>query len=126
MTKYIAYKGSALTIEWYYNANDKSQALEYFQCLDEAAQDSTIALFAFMADRGKIMNKTKFRNEGNSIYAFKPKAHRFLSFFVAGKKIIITNAFVKKQSKIPANEKIKALKYKFDYETRTKKGTYYD
>ena len=114
------------TVEWYYGANGKSQAFEYFQQLDEHVQDSAINLFAFIAEMGKIMNKTKFRNEGDSIYAFKPKAHRFLAFFFVGKKILVTNGFVKKQDKLPANEKKRALRYKSDYEVRVKQGTYYD
>ena len=50
-----------------------------------------------MAEIGKILNITKFRHEGDGIYAFKPKPDRFLCFFYAGKKIIITNVFKKKK-----------------------------
>ncbi len=39
--------------------------------------------------------------------------------------MIITNAFTKKQDKLPADEKSKALKRKDDYEQRVKKGRYY-
>lgn len=59
-------------------------------------------------------------------YAFKPKPDRFLCFFYAGKKIILTNAFRKKQPKLPKNEKTRAMRLKNDYETRVKKGKYYD
>ena len=79
-----------------------------------------------MAEMGEIKNKTKFRNEGNGVYAFKSKSHRFLSFFFIGKKIIISNAFEKKQDKIPVNEKKKTLKCKIDYKERVKQGAYYD
>ncbi|MFH1831558.1 MAG: type II toxin-antitoxin system RelE/ParE family toxin [bacterium] len=126
MKEFIAYKGSKFIIEWYYNTNEKSQAFEYFQNLDDAFQDKMINLFALMAEIGLIKDKTKFRNEGDGIYAFKSRTHRFLSFFFIGKKIIITNAFNKKQDKLPINEKAKALKYKSDYEIRIKKGAYYD
>jgi len=126
MKEFIAYRGSKFTIEWYYGATGKSQAFEYFQKLDADDQDSTINLFVLMAEIGEIKNKTKFRNEGNGVYAFKSKGHRFLSFFFIGKKIIISNAFEKKQDKLPTSEKNKSLKCKADYEERVKQGTYYD
>jgi hypothetical protein len=48
-----------------------------------------------MGDLGKIFDITKFRNEGDQIFAFKPQPDRYLCFFVVGKKILITNGFEK-------------------------------
>ena len=79
-----------------------------------------------MGDRGIIHNTTKFRNEGDGVYAFKPQPDRFLCFFYKGKKIVVTNAFVKKQDKLPVAEKEKALIRKQSYEKRVEEGTYYD
>jgi len=62
---------------------------------------------------------------GDKVYALKPKPHRFLSFFFAGRKIIITNAFMKKKDKLPPGEKARALKCMQDYEQRLKAGIYY-
>jgi hypothetical protein len=70
-----------------------------------------------------LRNLTKLRNEGDGIYAFKPQSDRFLCFFVTGKRVIITNAFEKKQDKLPPNEKAMAKK---DYEKRVCEGTYYE
>ena len=126
MREFIAYDGSEFTIEWHYNAGGKSQALEYFLDLVNERQDRVLKLFKTMGDRGIIHNITKFRNEGNSIFTFKPKPDRFLCFFCKGKKIIITNAFEKKQDKLPPTEKEKALSKKQDYEKRVKEGTYYE
>lgn len=78
-----------------------------------------------MGDVGKINDKTKFNNEGDKIYAFKPQPERFLCFFVKGKKIIVTNAFKKKTQKLPKDEKEKALKYKTEYEKRRNEERYY-
>lgn len=79
-----------------------------------------------MAKIGKILNITKFRHEGDGIYAFKPKPDRFLCFFYSGKKIIITNAFAKKQDKLSPIEKKRALSYQKDYKDRVEEGIYYD
>jgi phage-related protein len=43
---------------------------------------------------------------------------RVLYFFVIGKKIVLTNGFVKKKQKTPRVEKELAKKYKIDYERR--------
>ena len=67
-------------------------------------------LFKRIGDFSKISNITKFRNEGEKIFPFKPQPDRFLSFFYVGKKILVTNGFRKKTQKLPKNEKNLALK----------------
>jgi len=121
----VAYKGVKFTIEWYFDEKEKSDVLHYFNGLTEALQVKTLALFKRFAEVGEIKDRTKFNFEGDALYAFKPLPHRFLCFFVKGKKVIITNAFLKKTDKLPKNEKERALKRREDYEKRFKKGTYY-
>ena len=43
---------------------------------------------------------------------------RVLYFFVVGKKVILTNGFVKKTQKTPESEITLAKKYRADYEAR--------
>jgi len=69
---------------------------------------------------------TKFRNEGDGIYAFKLQPDRLSCFFFKGHKIIVTNAFEKQQDKLPVPEKRKALACKAQYEIPLTEGTYYD
>ena len=127
MPDYIAYQGDEYRIEFYYDENGKSQSRDYMMEKFIGADAKKFQhLLVVMGDTGKIRNKEKFRNEGDKIYAFKPQPHRFLCFFFKGEKIIITNAFMKKQQKLPASEKSRALKFKQDYESRIKKGTYYE
>lgn len=124
--EYIAYAGEKYTIEWYYNSRGKCIALEYYQALPVKERINVLQLFKRMGDAGEIKDTTKFNNEGDRLYAFKPKPDGFLCFFYVGKKIIVTNAFRKKQQKLPNTEKDRALKLKRDYETRIKKGDYYE
>ncbi len=124
--EYIVYKGDFYTIEWYFSKDGKSQAFEYFQKLNKDQQKKLLYLIKRIGDFGKISDKTKFINENDGIYAFKPQPDRFLSFFTSGKKIIITNAFAKKTQKIPKNEKELALKSKNDYILRLQEGKYYE
>jgi len=85
-----------------------------------------LKLFKRLGDSGEIKNKTKFRYEGHCVYAFKPQPERFLCFFFEGRKVIVTNAFRKKQDKLPKGEKEKAIKFRKDYIQRIKNGDYYE
>lgn len=122
----LVYEGESFTIEWYYSADDKSQPHDFYQELDADRRIQLLKLLKHMGDFGLIRNKTKFRNEGDKIYAFKPKPDRFMCFFTKGKKIIITNAFTKKSNKLAKKEKNTALGHRNDYLDRIEKGTYYE
>ncbi|PJZ28767.1 type II toxin-antitoxin system RelE/ParE family toxin [Leptospira kmetyi] len=126
MPEYTVYQGASFKVEWYFDSNLKSASLEFFEELSIAEQDDFLVLVKKMADTGKIFNEQKFRNEGDKIFAFKPKPNRFLCFFTVGKKIIVTNGFPKRQDKLPANEKARAVAFRKDYLERMKAGTYYE
>ncbi|RMG30714.1 MAG: type II toxin-antitoxin system RelE/ParE family toxin [Bacteroidetes bacterium] len=126
MQEYVAYKGRVFQIEWYFAENGKSQPLEYAEGLSQKDRVKLATLLRLMGDIGKIRGQDKFRNEGDQIYAFKPQPHRFLCFFMKGKKIIITNAFHKKQQKIPKSEKERAIRARNDYLKRVDEHTYYE
>lgn len=125
-SKYIIYEGPEYTIEWYYTEEGKVPGLDYFNGLDKRNKVDAFRLFKLMAEEGKILNITKFRHEGDGIYAFKPKPHRFLCFFFIGKRIIVTNGFEKKRDDLPKNEKDKALRCQRDYKIRNEKEEYYE
>jgi len=126
MKEYIAYSGEVFTIEWYFDSTGSSDVLDYFNEQSNIQKRKLLMLFKRMGDFGKISDITKFRNEGEQIFAFKTQPDRYLSFFHSGKKIIVTNAFVKKSDKLPKREKDKSLARKLDYEQRTNGGSYYE
>ena len=126
MKEVVAYEGACFRIEWFYNELGESQALEYFNGLNDVQKRKVLMLFKRMGDFGKISDTTKFRNEGDKIFAFKPQPDRFLSFFYVGKKIIVTNAFRKKSQKIPEEEKLRALFDMQNYNERVLKDSYYE
>lgn len=125
MKKFLLYQGESFRLEWYWDEAGYSQPLEYFELLDDVQKIKAISLFMRMGDTGKIFDKTKFRNEGDKIFAFKPMPDRFLSFFSIGKLIVVTNAFVKKSDKLPKEEKERALRNMKDFKRRIANGTYY-
>jgi hypothetical protein len=91
--EFVAYQGEFYTIEWFFDQKGTSQALEYFYAMNASQKRKLLMLFKRMGDFGRISDKTKFRNEDDGIYAFKPQPDRFLSFFTVDKKIIVTEAF---------------------------------
>lgn len=122
----VIYSGSQFVIEWYFDERGESPAKAYYHRLPVERQVKFIKLARLMGEVGKIFDTTKFRNEGDQIYAFKPQPDRYLCFFIVGRKIIVTNAFEKKSQKLPAKEKERALRAKQDFERRIKKGNYYE
>lgn len=103
MNSKIAFKGSKFIIEWYEDHKGYSQAFEYFNESSESQQDKLLALFRYMAENGKIFDETKFRNEGDGLYVFKPK----------------------KSQKMPTREKERALTAYKNYIKRVLEGVYY-
>ena len=124
--EHVAYWGKAFIIEWYFDDQNHSDVLQYYGSLSVHERIQLLKLFKRMGDAGEIRDKTKFRFEGEKIYAFKPQPDRFLCFFSEGKKIIVTNGFRKKQEKLPLKEKENALKKRNSYLNRVQTGDYYD
>lgn len=126
MIERVAYQWSVFCIEWYFDEKGRSQALDYFLNQPKEMQRKLLNLLRLMGDHGRIFDETKFRNEGDAIYAFKPQPDRYLCFFYKGKKIVLTNAFAKKSTKLPSGEKSQALKAYQSYEERVREGNYYE
>jgi phage-related protein len=116
------YIGLLFTIEWYYDQKGHSQAYDYFMKISQEQKRKFLILVKKMGDFGKIYDQTKFTYEGDKIYAFKPQPDRYLTFFTKDKRIIVTNAFLKKTRKIPKNEKELALKKMNEYNSRVPGG----
>ncbi|MGV7927917.1 MAG: type II toxin-antitoxin system RelE/ParE family toxin [Spirochaetota bacterium] len=119
------YIGNYFIIEWYYNEKGDSQAYEYFLTLSDAQKRKLFLLVKRIGDYGKIHDITKFRYEGDNIFALKPQPDRFLSFFVKDKKLIITSGYKKKSKKLPIKEMENAIYCRTQYYKRLAEGTYY-
>ena len=75
-TNCVIYVGECFTVEWYYEESGYSQAYEYFLTTSDIQKRKFLILVKRIADFGKIFDVTKFRNEGDNIYAFKPQSDR--------------------------------------------------
>ncbi|MDO8747860.1 MAG: type II toxin-antitoxin system RelE/ParE family toxin [Candidatus Omnitrophota bacterium] len=125
--EYIFYQGEKFQIEFYFTETGKMPAKEY---LEEVALDVKVklaALVKYIAEQGKIFDITKFRavDSQEKIYEFKPWQYRFFNFFYEGRKIIITNGYMKKSQKVNRKDLERARDIKKDYTYRVKGGNYY-
>ncbi|WP_253721589.1 hypothetical protein [Treponema sp. OMZ 787] len=77
----LIYEGVFFRIEWFYDRAGYSQAFEYFKKTSPSQKRKFLLLVKKIGDFGKIFDKTKFRYEGDEIYAFKPQPDRYLCFF---------------------------------------------
>jgi predicted DNA-binding WGR domain protein len=100
----VAYEGSCFVINWGIGMNGQCQARDYYEAMSEVDRAKTMALFARMAEVGKIYDTTKFNHETKSLYVFKPQPHRFFCFFLRGRRIFIISAYQKQGDKAPLRE----------------------
>jgi len=126
--EYIFYQGEKFQVEFYFTAAGKMPARE---CLEDMALDIKVklaVLVRYIAEQGKIFDITKFRvvDSKEKIYEFKPLQYRFFNFFHEGRKIIITNGYMKKSQKVSKKDLERARGIKKDYTYRVKGGIYYE
>lgn len=108
MKQRIAYEGSEFTIEWYFDEKGRSQALDYFKDQPKDKQRKLLNLFRLMGEQGKIFDETKFRNEGDGIYAFKPQP---IAIYVFQREEDYYNkCFYQKNAKTPYKRKRACIK----------------
>jgi phage-related protein len=121
-TSKLVYQGAVLRIEFYVSLSGEVPAEEWLESQAEARQQKFGALFAWMADQGKIWNERKFKHltGSNQIFEFKVEDGRVLCFFLVGKRILLTHGFSKKGEKTPKGEIERAEAIKNDFLNREK------
>ena len=110
------------TIEFYTTENGKTPIMDFIFTLSEKLQAKVLRNLALLEVNGPTLKMPHSKHIRNGIYELRTKESsnitRILYFFYVGRKIILTNGFVKKTQKTPKNEIDLAQKYKTDYERR--------
>ena len=75
----LIYEGEFYKVEWYFDDKGISQAYEYFLKASAVQKRKFLILVKKLADFGTIYDKTKFRNEGDDIFAFSSQERRLSS-----------------------------------------------
>ena len=107
------------TVEFFEKEDGTFPAEEFILAQDLKMRAKIFRMVELLELKGNDLREPYSKKIAEDIYELRVKQGtditRILYFFVAGKKIILTNGFVKKSDKTPKNEIEKAIKYKEEY-----------
>lgn len=109
-------------VEYYEKSDGTYPAEEFILSQDIKMQTKIFRLLELLELKGNELREPYSKSLSDGIFEIRAiqgnNITRVLYFFVAGKKIILTNGFVKKTQKTPDSEITLAKKYRADYELR--------
>ena len=110
------------SVEYYEKEDGTYPAEEFILSQDKKMQAKLFMALEFLEEKGPLLREPYSKSLGDGIFEVRAKQgsdiSRVLYFFVVGKRIILTNGFVKKTQKTPTNEIERAKRYRKDYQTR--------
>lgn len=112
----------AYAVEYFERLDGSRPAEEFILEQDFKMQAKLFMALEFLEERGPMLREPFSKPLGEGIFEIRAKQgsdiSRVLYFFVVGKKVILTNGFVKKTQKTPSREIEKAKKYRAEYLNR--------
>ena len=110
------------TVEYFELPDGSRPAEEFILEQDFKMQAKLFMALEFLEERGPTLREPFSKSLGDGIFEIRAKQgsdiSRVLYFFIVGKKVILTNGFVKKTQKTPAREIDKAKRYRAEYQSR--------
>ncbi len=110
------------TVEYYEKSDGSLPAEEFILSQDVKMRAKLFMALELLEMKGPNLREPYSKPLGDGIFEVRARQgsdiSRVLYFFVIGKKIILTNGFVKKTQKTPAREIEKAKRYREDYQSR--------
>lgn len=112
-------------VQFYENENGQRPVEEFVSNLDEKMQAKFVGLLEVLEEKGPTLREPYSKHLKDGIFEIRCQVgnnlSRVLYFFYYGKKIILTNGFVKKTQKTPASELRLAKKRRSEYLERMRK-----
>lgn len=109
-------------MEYYEQEDGTRPAEEFILAQDKKMQAKLFLVLEFLEAKGPALREPYSKALGDGIFEVRAKQgtdiSRVLYFFVVGRKIILTNGFVKKTQKTPPREIDRAKRYRADYQKR--------
>jgi len=109
-------------VEYYELENGTRPAEEFILNQDVKMRAKLLTMLEFLEEKGPELREPYSKSLGDGIFELRAKQAsditRVLYFFVVGKKVILTNGFVKKTSKTPPAEIERSKRYRADYQRR--------
>ena len=110
------------SVEYYEREDGSKPAEEFILSQNNKMQAKLFMTLEFLEERGPALREPYSKPLGDGIFEVRAKVgsdiSRVLYFFVIGKRIILTNGFVKKTQKTPSSEIERAKRYRADYHSR--------
>ena len=107
------------SVEYYEKKDGSKPAEEFILSQDNKMKAKIMAILDFLAEKGPALREPYSKHLEDGIFEVRAKQgsdiSRVLYFFVIGKRVILTNGFVKKAQKTPPSEIKKSKKYREDY-----------
>ncbi len=107
----------------FYDKSDGTEpAKEFLDSLNVKMRAKMVREIELLAVNGPELREPYSKAIGDGIFELRAKMgsdiSRVLHFFFIGRKIILTNGFIKKSNRTPPGEKDKAIKYRAEYMSR--------
>lgn len=113
-------------VEYYEKSDGSRPAEEFILAQDKKMQAKIFSVLTFLESEGPKLREPYSKSLGDGIFEVRAKQgsdiSRVLYFFVVGRKIILTNGFIKKTQKTPQGEIDKAKRYRIDYQQKQNFG----
>ncbi len=112
----------AYEVEYYERENGERPAETFILSQDKKMQAKIFMVLELLEEMGPMLREPFSKPLGDGIFEVRAQAgsdiSRVLYFFVVGRKIILTNGFVKKAQKTPPGEIDRAKRYRADHMSR--------
>ena len=109
-------------VEYYEKSDGTFPAEEFILSQDTKMQAKLFHLLELLEVEGNNLREPYSKSLSDGIFEVRAiqgnNISRVLYFFVVGRKVILTNGFVKKTQKTPGSEIVLAKKYREDYVRR--------
>ena len=109
-------------IIYYEDANGDKPVEEFILNLDIKMRAKVLLSINVIKELGPLARMPYYKELEDGIFELRAKSgsniSRVLYFFIVGKKVVLTNGFIKKTQKTPNNEILKAKRYRADYLNR--------
>ena len=110
---------------FYAKEDGTEPAKEFIQSLDVKMKAKVMKTVELLQNNGTELRKPYSEHLEDGIFELRVKIgsdiSRVLYFFVVGRRVILTNGFIKKKQKTPANEIERAKRYRAEFLRKERK-----
>ena len=109
-------------VEFYEKCDGSHPAEDFIRSLDKKMMARKYGIIGILEEKGNLLREPYSKHIEDGIFEIRAKfgsdISRVLYFFYIGRRIILTNGFIKKTQKTPITEIALAKKYRKDFISR--------